>query len=76
MNLKEAIEYAEDVSLGNCMDVGGYPDVIDGETIAGYVITAGLDDGKDRLAPTLTIQATTEFIAEQEGWFAEFGGDE
>lgn len=73
MNLKEAIEFADSESLNNCMNVGGYPDVIDGETIAGYVITAGLDDGKDRLAPALKIQSTTEFIAEQEAWAAEFG---
>jgi hypothetical protein len=68
MNIKKAIEFAQERSIQYCMEVGGYPDDIDGETIPGYVITAGLDDGKDRLAPILTIMTEDEFIAEQLEW--------
>ena len=73
MNLVEAIEYAHQRSLGVAMNEGGYPDDIDGETIPGYVVTATLDPGKDRLAPLLYIQSVDDFISEQDEWFDEFG---
>jgi hypothetical protein len=75
MNIEEAVKkYKEIVDGARIDNFGGYPSVIDHETIPGYVVIASVVDGGPR--PDLDIYTVEQFLDYVGKMEKEWGDDE